>query len=86
MKRYKLETRHHELSGFEGDTDLWEDDDGDWVKYSDYDQLRTKVKEFEKALHSIRNRLGDFKEPCNQRERDIDDIALEAIQKGDELC
>jgi chromosome segregation ATPase len=37
------------------------------------------------ALHSIRHRLGDFQEPWNSRETDIDSIAQQAIAavKGD---
>jgi len=31
------------------------------------------------ALHSIRHRLGDFQEPWNSRETDIDSIAHQAI-------
>jgi len=31
------------------------------------------------ALHSIRYRLGDFQEPWNSRETDIDSIAHQAI-------
>ncbi len=39
LQRFDLKTVHHELSGRSGDTDLFPDDNGKWVKLSDVKKM-----------------------------------------------
>ena len=54
VNRYTLETRHHELSGMGGDTDLWENSNGEWVRFKDYADLQRQLAEAREAWQ-IRN-------------------------------
>ena len=39
LPRFVLDTRHNALSGWGGDTDLYDDPNGGWVRFSDVEAL-----------------------------------------------
>jgi len=53
VQRYTLDTRHHALSGSNGDTDLWEAERGEWVKYSDVVALIAKPVDRETLREAV---------------------------------